>query len=92
MHQYGLLIIQLLVLHLTVQLLLGQQRLPAFHLLQALADLGSGPCSGDNVQPVLLGGLVGVGQDFHLVTALQFLAYGNVLVADAGSHTLVSYL
>ena len=70
MHQDGLLVVELLILHLALQFLFCEECLPALHFLEALADLCT--CSGcrEDVQPVLFGRLIAAGQYFNLVAAL----------------------
>ena len=90
-HQDGFFVVQLLVLHLALQFLFGQKRLSALHLFEALTHFC--PCTrrSDDVEPVLLGRLVAVGQDFHLVAALQLLPDGDILASDASPYTLVAH-
>ena len=91
-HEHRFVIINLAVVHLAFEHLLGHAGLFALQFLYALANLGARLSCDYNVQPVLLGRLVLAGQDFHLVAALQFLSDGHVLVADFGSDALVAHL
>ena len=91
-HQCGFVIVQLAILHLALQFLLGHQGLLALHFLEALSYLGTRAAGYHHVEPVLLGGLCAAGLYLHLVSTLQSLAYGHVLPSDSCAGTLVAHL
>ena len=88
----GVFHLQLAVLELTLQHLLGEESLLHLCLLEGQAYLRLGARCLDYVQPVLLGLLVRTRDDFHLVSALQLLSDGDSLSVDAGSHAGIAYL
>ena len=90
MHERSLLDINLAVLELTFQFLLGIRGLRGCHLLQRLTYFGAGTAGLGHREPILLRHLIDVGHDLHLIAALEHMAQGDHLSANAPARAFVA--
>ena len=91
-HHGGFVVLHFAVLEAAFEGFLGKSGTLQLHLGELLAYLGA--CLGGNgyVEPVAFGCLVGIGQDFHLVTALQLGSHRHILAIHTPTGTTAAYI
>ena len=86
MHHDRLLYLHLPVFEAAFQQFFGKESVFSLRLLDGESDFRFRPRAFNDVQPFLLGRLVGIGQHGNRVAALQLLPDGNVLAVDVATH------
>ena len=87
----GLVPLHLAVLHLALQHFLAEGTFVGSQFAHGGTYLGFGVARTRNAHPLGLGCLVVLRDDFHGLSALEFLADGDVLAADASAHAVVAH-
>ena len=88
----GLVVLYLPVLEASFQQFASGRGVAILNLLELLTYLVLGLAAGYVVEPVGIGVLVGRREYLHLVAVLERLAYGDLLVANAATHTVATYV
>ena len=92
LHHDALIPFYLTVLHLALQLLLGQSMLARSHLLERLLDFHTRLGSYHIVEPSLLRCLRALRHDLHLIAAMQHLLDRHILAIHASTYAATSQL